>query len=60
MSSEATVTTKRTVRRTVVASSDADVDSDVRVHRYQVYRGMSPETSNRLEIRIKELENALE
>lgn len=34
---------------------------DIHVHRsYQVYRGMSPNTSNRLELRIKELEDALE
>lgn len=37
-----------------------DLDVGQSLHKYQVYRGMSPTTSNRLEIRIRELEGALE
>lgn len=55
---------KRTIRRTTVTGGDDDYDTDTRIsksHRsYQVYRGMSPSTSNRLELRIRELEDALE
>jgi len=38
-----------------------DVDTKVtKTRTYQVYRGMSPTTSNRLEIRLRELEDGLE
>jgi len=62
MSSESSSVVKRTVRRTVIGGSGAGDDvGDIHVQRtYQVYRGMSPTTSNRLELRIKELEDALE
>lgn len=43
--------------------SDMDYDnvtSSKSTRHYQVYRGMSPTTSNRLELRIKELEDNLE
>lgn len=53
--------------KTTKYSSDGGVDigydDDTSVknyHKYQVYRGMSPTTSNRLEIRIRELEGSLE
>lgn len=59
--SETRVTQTR-IKRTVI-DGDMDLDSDVRVSKsrtYQVYRGMSPSTSNRLEIRLRELEDALD
>lgn len=40
-----------------------DMDNDVRISKsrtYQVYRGMSPTTSSRLEIRLRELEDSVE
>jgi len=55
---------KKTVRRVTRTVIDDDMGDDKTVsasrHTYQVYRGMSPTTSNRLEIRIRELEDALE
>jgi len=53
---------KRTIRRTVVSGAGPiDDDVDIKhVRTYQVYRGMSPTTSSRLEIRLKELEDSLE
>merc|ERR550517_360748 len=56
---------KKIVRMTSTTGGIADVDVDTdrivkTVHKYQVYRGMSPGTSNRLEARIRELEDALE
>jgi chromosome segregation ATPase len=64
MSSESSTVVKRTVRRSTVSGtghggSTGDLD-DVHTRRYQVYRGMSPNTANRLEVRIRELEDALE
>lgn len=43
-----------------VGHDDGRVSSVKRISHYQVYRGMSPNSSNRLEIRIKELEDSLE
>lgn len=61
MSNESSTVVKRTVRRTVVSGGvPEDIDSTHVTRTYQVYRGMSPTSSNRLEIRIKELEDALE
>lgn len=42
---------------------DSDMDMDTKITKtrtYQVYRGMSPTTSSRLEIRLRELEDAVE
>jgi len=50
---------RKTVRRTIT-SSGGDVEHSTSSKNYQVYRGMSPTTSNRLEQRMKELEEALE
>jgi len=45
----------------VVGGGPIDDDIDIKhVRTYQVYRGMSPTTSSRLELRLKELEDALE
>lgn len=62
MSNESSTVVKRTVRRTVVSGNGVpeEYDSTHVTRNYQVYRGMSPTSSNRLEIRIKELEDALE
>jgi len=61
MSSESSSVVKRTVRRTIIGGGPVDDVGDIHVQRtYQVYRGMSPNTSNRLELRIRELEDALE
>ena len=45
--------------RTYVSGENPD-ERIKHIKHYQVYRGLSPATSNRLETRIKELEDALE
>jgi len=63
MSAESTTVVKRTIRKTVTTSAveDDDLPSTVKhVRTYQVYRGLSPEAVHRLEIKIKELEEALD
>ena len=50
---------RRTVKRTV-GGGVADGDNIEVIRNYQVYRGLSPNTANRLEIRLRELEDALE
>jgi len=60
-----TAVVRKTVRiKTTNYSSDGgDIGAHDEVksyHKYQVYRGMSPTTSNRLEIRIRELEGAFD
>jgi len=56
--SESSSVVKKTIRRTGVSSVSPKEMSHVCT--YQIYRCMSPTTSNRLEIRIKELEDAME
>lgn len=64
MASETTreIVTKRTVRRTFTEGpSDLDFDdTKTRTRTYQVYRGMSPTSANRMEIKMREMEEALE
>ncbi|KAI0242398.1 hypothetical protein LSAT2_013670 [Lamellibrachia satsuma] len=61
--SDSSSVVRRTITRTVRTLDGGEPGDDVVIRRantYNVYRGMSPTTSSRLELRLRELEDALE